>query len=141
MTQTATTPRIAATTRAKTNSAIRPLALAVLGAAAANVVLYLLFKAAGADYENDMLSAPVGIPNVLFMTIPAMVIGLTAVALLSRRSPKVLTVGRWAGVVLALATIAMTASAGFETLSFVALALMHVVVAIAVYRGLGAIKR
>lgn len=135
MTQTTT----AASTPATTGS-VRPLALAVLGAAAANVVLYLLFKAAGADFENDMLAAPVGIPNVLFMTIPAMAIGLTVVARLSRRSPRVLTVGRWAGVVLALATIGMTASAGFETLSFVALALMHVVVAIAIYLGLGALK-
>jgi hypothetical protein len=135
------TQTITATTRTETNGAVRPITFAVLGAAAANVVLYLIFKAAGADYQNDMLTAPVGIPNVLFMTIPALVIGLTAVALLSRRSPTVLTVGRWAGVVLALATIAMTASAGFETLSFVALALMHVVVAIAIYLGLGAIKR
>ena len=135
MTQTTTAPSTPATT-----GSVRPLALAVLAAAAANVVLYLLFKAAGADYETDMLAAPVGIPNVLFMTIPAMAIGLTVVALLSRRSPKVLTVGRWAGVVLALATIGMTASAGFETLSFVALALMHVVVAIAFYLGLGALK-
>jgi hypothetical protein len=135
------TQTITATTRAETNGAVRPITLAVLGAAAANVVLYLIFKAAGADYQNDMLTAPVAVPNVLFMTIPAMLIGLTAVALLSRRSPTALTVGRWVGVVLALATIAMTASAGFETLSFVALALMHVVVAIAIYLGLGAIKR
>lgn len=135
MTNTAT-----ATTRAETNGAVRPIALAVLGAAAVNVVLFLIFKAAGADYENDMLPAPVGIPNVLFMIIPAMAIGLTAVALVSRRSPKVLPVGRWAGVLLALATVGMTASAGFATLSFVALALMHVVIAIAVYVGLGALK-
>jgi hypothetical protein len=137
MTQTITTPPAAD----DTTGSVRPITLAVLGAAAVNVVLYLAFKAAGADYENTQLAEPVAIANVLFMTVPALLVGMTAVALLSLRWRSLLTVGRWVGVALALATIAMTATAGFETLSFVALALMHVVVAIAVYAGLGAIKR
>jgi hypothetical protein len=121
--------------------AVRPIAVAILAAAVVNVAIYLAFSAAGATYENSVLGAPVGVPNVLLMTIVPMLVGMLVVALASRRWPRLLTVGRWVGAALALATIAMTAAGGFATLAFVALALMHVVVAVAVLVGLGAIKR
>lgn len=119
----------------------RVIAVAVVGAAAVNVAIFLIFRAAGATYENTVQPMPVGLPAVLFLTIVPMLIGLSAVALLSRRWPGLMTVGLWAGPALALATIAVTVVAGFEALSFVALALMHVIVAITVFFGLNAIKR
>jgi hypothetical protein len=137
MTHTATT---SATTTTRPG-AIRPIAVAILAAAVVNVVIFFAFSAAGASYENSTLPAPVGVTNVLLMTIAPMLIGMLVVALASRRWPRLLPVGQWVGSVLALATVAMTAAGGFTTLAFVALALMHVVVAVAVFTGLGALKR
>jgi hypothetical protein len=133
-----TTPDATTTPR---TGAVRPIAMAILAAAVVNVAIFLAFSAAGASYENSTLGAPVGVSNVLLMTIAPMLIGMLVVALASRRWPRLLTVGKWVGAVLAIATVAMTAAGGFATLSFVALALMHVVVAVAVVTGLGALKR
>jgi hypothetical protein len=130
----------AATTTHRSGAA-RAVTVAILAAAVVNVVIFLAFSAAGASYDNSVLGAPVGVTNVLLMTIAPMLIGMLVVVLASRRWPRLLTVGRWVGAVLALATVAMTAAGGFSTLAFVALALMHVVVAVAVFTGLGAIKR
>ena len=107
------------------------LAASILGAAIVNVALFLIFQAAGATYENTA-AMPVGVTNVLIMTIVPLLIGLGAVALISRRRPGFVTIGKWTGIALALLTIAMTATTGFDTLGFVALALMHVIVAIAI---------
>ena len=111
----------------------RPLlaAAAIIGAAAVNLLLFLAFRSAGADYSNTA-GVAVGVPNVLVMTVVPLLIGVTAVLLLARGRPALLRFGRWGGAVLALLTIAMTAAAGFDPVSFLALALMHVVVAAAV---------
>jgi hypothetical protein len=135
---TTTTPD--APTKAR-STLVRPIAVAILAAAAVNVVIFFAFSAAGATYENTVLPAPVGVTNVLMMTIAPMLIGMLVVALASRRSPRLLTIGQWAGAALALATITMTVAGGFPTLAFISLALMHVVVAVAVFTGLGASRR
>lgn len=135
-----TTTQASPTTTTQTRP-VRAIALAVLGAAVVNVGLFLAFDAAGATYENTRMPQPVGLPAVLFLTVVPMLIGLTAVALLSRRWPGLVTVGRIAGPALALLTIAVPAASGFDTLSFIALALMHVTVAVAVFLGLDARKR
>lgn len=131
-----TSPATAARTRGA-----RAVTVAILGAAVVNVAIFLVFRAAGANYENTRQPEPVGLPAVLFLTVVPMLIGMITVALLSRRWPGLLTAGRWAGPALALATITMTVVAGFETLSFTALASMHVSVAVAVLLGLNALKR
>ncbi len=107
------------------------LAASVLGAAIVNVALFLIFQAAGATYENTA-GMPVGVVNVLIMTIVPLLIGLGILALISRRRPGLIKIGKWAGIALALLTIAMTATTGFDTLGFIALALMHVIVALAI---------
>ncbi len=110
----------------------RPLlAVSVLGAAIVNVALFLIFRASGATYENTA-GMPVGVINVLIMTIVPLLIGLGILALVSRRRPGLIEIGKWTGIALALLTIAMTATTGFDTLGFIALALMHVVVAFAI---------
>ncbi len=110
----------------------RPLlAASVLGTAIVNVALFLIFQAAGATYENTA-GMPVGVINVLIMTIVPLLIGLGILALVSRRRPGLIRIGKWTGITLALLTIAMTAATGFDTLGFTALALMHVTVALAI---------
>ncbi|WP_370463002.1 DUF6069 family protein [Nocardiopsis sp. FR26] len=133
-----TAPEVTATQRPRS---VRPIAIAILAATAVNLAIFFAFAAAGASYDNSTMPAPVGVANVLLMTIAPMLVGMGVTALLARRWPRLLTVGRWAGAVLAIATIAMTAAGGFAALGFAALALMHVVVAAAVFFGLGAIKR
>ena len=122
-------------TRSRTTAApatgrnrLRLLAFAVVGAAALNLVLFYVFRAAGADYVNAA-GMVVGPANVLAMTVVPLLIGPVGVVLLARRLPSLLRIGRWGGAGLALLTIAGTALSGFDTLSFAGLALMHVVVA------------
>ncbi|WP_435106220.1 DUF6069 family protein [Nocardiopsis synnemataformans] len=133
-----TTPEATATQRP---GAVLPIAIAILASAVVNVAIFFAFAAAGASYEASTMPAPVGVGNVLLMTIAPMLIGMGVAALLARRWPRLLTVGQWVGSVLAIVTIAMTAAGGFAALGFISLALMHVVVAAAVFFGLGAIKR
>lgn len=107
------------------------LAASIIGSAIANVALFLIFQAAGATYQNTA-GMPVGLTNVLIMTIVPLLFGLGVVALISLRWPHFIKIGKWTGATLALLTIAMTATTGFDTLGFIALALMHVVVALAI---------
>jgi hypothetical protein len=137
MTSTQTDPSTG-TTRTRPG---RTITIAVLGAAVLNAVIFLAFSAAGGTFENTRIPQPVGLPAVLFLTIVPLLIGLGGVALLSRRWPGLVTVGRVVAPALALLTIAVPATSGFDTLSFVALALTHTVVAVAVFLGLGALKR
>ena len=58
--------------------------------------------------------------------------GFGVVALVSRRNPAFIKIARWIGIGLALLTIVMTATVGFDPLGFIGLALMHVVVAAAI---------
>jgi uncharacterized membrane protein YhaH (DUF805 family) len=128
----------ATTTR---NRPVRTIAVAILGAAVVNAGIFLAFGVAGATFENTRMPQPVGLPAVLFVTVVPLLIGLSAAALLSRRWPGLVTAGQVVGPALALLTIALPAVSGFDTLSFIALALMHVVVAVAVFLGLTALKR
>jgi hypothetical protein len=132
MTQTSSpSARTTGQTTPQGSSRTRLMAASIIGAAIVNLVLFFGFGAAGAGYHNTM-GMTVGVPNVLGMTVIPLLLGLGAVVLLSRRWPVLRAVGRWVGVALALLTIAMTATAGFDTLSFLALALMHLVVAAAI---------
>lgn len=125
----------------RTTRPVRPIAITILAAAVVNAAIFLAFSAAGANYENTRIPQPVGLPAVLFLTIVPLLIGLTGVALLSRRWPGLVTVGRIVGPALALLTVAVPAASGFDTLSFLALTLMHSIVAVAVFLGVGALKR
>jgi hypothetical protein len=120
---------------------VRTIAVAVLGAAVVNAGIFLAFSAAGGTFENTRMPQPVGLPAVLVLTVVPMLIGLSAAALLARRWPGLVTVGQVVGPALALVTIAIPATSGFDTLSFVALTLMHVMVAVAAFLGLAALKR
>jgi hypothetical protein len=120
---------------------VRAIAVAVLGGAVVNAGIFLAFRAAGGTFENTRTPQPVSVPAVLLLTVVPMLIGLTATALVARRWPGLVTVGQVAGPALALLTIAVPAASGFDTLSLTALALMHVVVAVAVFLGLTALKR
>jgi hypothetical protein len=140
------TPTSTPTTRQGTDhttrtgsSRTRLITASIIGAAIVNLALFFGFGAAGAGYHNTM-GMTVGVPNVLGMTVIPLLIGLGAVVLLSRRWPVLRAVGRWVGVALALLTIGMTATAGFDTLSFLALALMHLVVAAAITTALAPAK-
>ena len=115
----------------KTAVRVPILATCILSAAIINVALLLIFKAAGADFENTA-GVQVGVANVLVMTVVPLLVGFGVVALVSRRNPAFLRIGRWIGIGLALLTIVMTATVGFDPLGFIGLALMHVVVAAAI---------
>ncbi|MFI2231762.1 DUF6069 family protein [Nocardia testacea] len=107
----------------------RPVALfGALGAAlVANLVIWLIGAAAGGTFEMTDAGrvqsvAPGGI---VMMTVVPMLIGLGAAVLLSYKWIGVLRVAAVIGSVLAVATIAMTVRADFDTVSTVALAITH----------------
>ncbi|WP_342024912.1 DUF6069 family protein [Arthrobacter citreus] len=127
---------------ARQKTAVRAplLAACILAAAIINVALLLIFKAAGADFVNTV-GVQVGVANVLVMTVVPLLVGFAVVAFASRRNPAFLRIGRWVGIGLALLTIVMTATVGFDSLGFIGLALMHIVVAAAIAVGLRPAKR
>ncbi|MFF0546153.1 DUF6069 family protein [Nocardia thailandica] len=105
---------------------------AVLGAVAAAVLVNLILWAVGAaaggsfvtvDNGTAMDVAPGG---VVIMSAVPLAIGTTIAAVLSHWWIGVLRVAAAVGSVLALATIALTVAADFDTASTVALSLMHV---------------
>jgi predicted Na+-dependent transporter len=139
-TQTSATTATAGTPRNNAGRSVAVQAGIILGAVIVNIILFFAFTAAGGDFQ-DAAGTPAGLPNVVLMTLAPLVLGLGLTALLAKRWPKVRTIARWVGAALALLTIAMTAAARFDTPSFVARALMHVVVAAAIVLALAPAKR
>lgn len=121
--------------------------VAVLGAAAAAVVLNLIVWAIGAAAGGSFMVtmegkaesvAPGGV--ILMSTVP-LLIGLTVAVLLSYVWTGVLRTAAVVGSLLSLGTIAMTVDADFDTASTVALSVMHVVLVPAIVIALEGVRR
>jgi hypothetical protein len=107
----------------------RPVALfgAIAAAVLTNLVVWLIGLAAGGTFEMTDAGrvqsvAPGGI---IMLTVVPMLIGLGAAVLLSYKWIGVLRVAAVIGSVLAVATIAMTVGADFDTASTIALSITH----------------
>ncbi|MDJ0393677.1 DUF6069 family protein [Rhodococcus sp. G-MC3] len=121
----------------------RAVLFSTLFALVVNLVIWLLGLAAGGDFEltdagTTMAVAPGG---VVMLTVLPMVVGMGVAAAMSLRWLAVIRIAQFVGVVAPLATITMTVAADFDAASTVALALMHVVIAVVVPVGLEAMRR
>lgn len=107
----------------------RPVALfgAIGAALLANIVVWLIGAAAGGTFEmtdaGQVQSVAPG--GIVMMTVVPMLIGLGAAVLLSYRWIGVLRLAAVIGSVIAVATIAGTVSADFDTASTIALSISH----------------
>ncbi|MFI5721039.1 DUF6069 family protein [Nocardia sp. NPDC051750] len=107
----------------------RPVALfgAIAAAVLANLVVWLIGMAAGGTFEmtdaGQVQSVAPG--GIIMLTVVPMLIGLGAAVLLSYKWIGVLRVAAVIGSVLAVATIAMTVGADFDTASTIALSITH----------------
>lgn len=124
---TATTTATTATGRIPALN--RPVALfgAIGAALLANLAVWLIGAAAGGTFEMTDAGrvqsvAPGGI---VMMTVVPMLIGLGAAVLLSYKWVGVLRLAAVIGSTLAVATIAMTVAADFDTASTIALSITH----------------
>ncbi|MEU1734190.1 DUF6069 family protein [Streptosporangium sp. NPDC020145] len=118
---------------------------AVLGALAVNLLIWLIGRGLGGSFvyleaggRPHTTTAPQG---VITMTVVPMTAGLVAAALLGSRWPVMVRVAQVAGPLLALATVAMTFTAGFDGVSQIALTSMHVVIAVVVAGALQLLAR
>jgi ABC-type Co2+ transport system permease subunit len=118
---------------------------AVAGALAVNLVIWLIGRALGgsfvylqADGQLHTTTAPQG---VISMTVIPMSAGLSLAAVLAGRWPAVIRLAQLVGAGLALGTVVMTFTAGFDRVSTIALALMHGVIAVLVVGALEAARR
>ncbi|WP_040796453.1 DUF6069 family protein [Nocardia higoensis] len=107
----------------------RPAALfgAIGAALLTNLVVWLIGAAAGGTFEmtdaGQVQSAAPG--GIIMLTVVPMLIGLGAAVLLSYKWIGVLRVAAVIGSVLAVATIALTVRADFDTASTIALSIAH----------------
>ncbi|WP_306361374.1 DUF6069 family protein [Nocardia sp. CC227C] len=124
----------AATTRPTRNAISVPALsrpVAVLGTIAAavlvNLVVWLIGAAAGGSFEmtNEGVAQSVAPGGIVILTVVPMLVGLTAAALLSYKWVGVLRTAGVIGSVLAVATIALTVDADFDTASTIALSITH----------------
>lgn len=122
-----------------------PVAVAatVLAALVVNLALWLAGLVAGGSFEyTDAGTVSAAAPGgVVLMTVVPLAAGLTVGALLGLWWRGFLRVAQVVGVVLPLATIQGTAAADFDGASTVALAAMHVVIAVAAVTGLEVLRR
>jgi hypothetical protein len=121
----------------------RAVLFSALLALVVNLALWLVGRAVGGSFEltdagTTMSVAPGG---VVTLTLAPIVVGMGIAALISLRLPIVLRIAQVVGVIAPLGTIAMTLAADFDTVSTVALSLMHVVIAVVVPIGLEAMRR
>lgn len=107
----------------------RPVALfgAIGAALLANLVVWLIGATAGGTFEvtdaGQVQSVAPG--GIVIMTVVPMLIGLGAAVLLSYKWVGVLRLASVIGSLIAVATIAMTVSADFDTASTIALSITH----------------
>ncbi|MBF9131974.1 hypothetical protein I0C86_23845 [Plantactinospora sp. S1510] len=118
--------------RARTNAG-RPalVAAALAGLLIINLAIYAVGRALGGafTYPQNGTTTQVDWVSITFMSLVPLGFGLTLVAVLSRKWPKVIPIARVVAPVLAVATIAvMTIPAGFDTTSTVALSAMHLTI-------------
>ena len=108
------------------------IAAAVGVALVANLVVFAVGRALGGSFTftREGTATTVDAATVAGFTVVPLLLGLVVVALLARRFPVVATVASIVAPVLAVVTIGvMTLPAGFDTVSTVALALCHLVLA------------
>lgn len=140
---------ISATTTSRINPATlelsRPWAVAatVIGALVPNLVIWLLGLAAGGSFEmtDAGTTSSVAPGGVVILTVVPTLIGMTLAALISLKWVAVIRPAEVIGALLPLATIALTVQADFDTASTIALAAMHVVIAVVIVVGLEAMRR
>lgn len=101
--------------------------LAVLAALVVNVAIWLVGDTAGANFDVEQ-DRPVSIPAVAVLSVVPIVIGLLALALLSRAWPQVRRLAPWTGLAVAGLTVAVPLSVAVDTTTQVTLAAMHLVV-------------
>jgi hypothetical protein len=111
-------------------SRVLVIAAAAGAAVVINLILYALGRAAGGTFHFTAASGPAvvdGVTVAAFSAVP-LVVGLVAVALLSRLGDWVARTALVVGPLLAIGTIAlMTVPTDFDVTSKVTLALCHVV--------------
>ncbi|MGW0182758.1 DUF6069 family protein [Nocardia sp. NPDC003345] len=107
----------------------RPVALfgAIGAALLANIIVWLIGAAAGGTFEmtDSGRVQSVAPGGIIMLTVVPMLIGLGAAVLLSYKWVGVLRIAAGIGSVLAVATIAMTVAADFDTPSTIALSITH----------------
>ncbi|WP_067712792.1 DUF6069 family protein [Nocardia yamanashiensis] len=129
-----------------TTTAHRALIVAgtVTAAVAVNLILWLIGKAAGATFTylsngETFTSTPI---LVIAETAVPLAAGLTLATLAAVKWPRIIPAAQMIGVLLATVTAAGALLTDFDsTASRLSLALMHVVVAAAVFLGLRAISQ
>jgi RsiW-degrading membrane proteinase PrsW (M82 family) len=102
--------------------------IAIVLALAVNLVIYAIGRAAGGafTYTQSGRTSTVDAVAITFLSTGPLTVGLTLVAILSRRWPVLINAAKIASPALALATIAlMTIPAHFDTTSTMFLASMH----------------
>jgi RsiW-degrading membrane proteinase PrsW (M82 family) len=102
--------------------------IAIVLTLAVNLVIYAIGRAAGGafTYTQSGKTSTVDAVAITFLSTGPLTVGLTLVAILSRRWPVLINAAKIASPALALATIAlMTIPAHFDTTSTMFLASMH----------------
>jgi hypothetical protein len=116
----------------------------VVAAVVINEIIYAIGRALGGDFlfTNAGKSTEVTTWSVAALTTGPLLVGMTLVALLSRKWPSIIKVALVVGPALALVTIAiLTIPADLDTTSTTTLALCHVALVPVVLGGLLAIAR
>ncbi len=108
------------------------VACVLLGTCAFNLLLYVAGRAFGGTFAYTRQGKLIGVDAVAvtIMSVIPLAVGITIVGALSRRWPRLITVAKIVGPVLAVVTIGlMTVPAGFDTTSTLFLSMMHLVLA------------
>ncbi|MEV6561175.1 DUF6069 family protein [Nocardia sp. NPDC051756] len=126
-------------------AANRPIAIlgSVAVSVAVNLVVWLIGEAAGGSFElvDRGVTTQVGAGTVISSAAIPLFVGMTLAALISYLWAGVLRVAQIVGGVLAVGTIGLTISADFDTVTTVALSVMHLVLAPVLVVGLEAMRR
>jgi Family of unknown function (DUF6069) len=132
------------TARPKTRSRPLVIAYALAGLLVTNLIVYAMGRALGGDftYTQDGVAVLVDPLATVIMSLGPLLTGLAVIALLARRWPVAVRIGRIAGPALAVITIGvMTIPAGFDTTSAIALSAMHLATIPAMLVALNALAR
>lgn len=118
-------------------------AAGAVAATVANLVILLIGRAAGASFVvvDGANLHEVATTGVIIATVPPLVVGTVLAALLAHWWPPIIRVAQVIGGALALLTVAGPLMADTDGGTRLALALMHVVLAVAVVLSLEAVRR
>lgn len=141
VTETSRTTSLLPQSRVARSAAV--VVASVVAALVTNLVLWAVGLAAGGSFYHtdagEVVSAAPG--GVVLMTVVPLTVGLAVAALLALWWDGIVRIAQVVGALLPLATIQGTIAADFDTPSTVALALMHVVVALVAVLGLEVLHR